>query len=119
MKLLIKLGVHTMGHAELLKRAGFEVETTAQAHVIEAQGTIEGVVDMSTDEAKKAALSAVVASKKLWTYKTVFQFAEGAASGLMACSKLGALSAFVAKASKASKSTGDDILNAVLESKKE
>ena len=115
MKATITIGAHTTGHGDTLRRAGFQCTTTTKVHEVECEGIIEGVVDVSTQEAKKAALQAVVASKKLWSYSTKFLVEEGKIqSSIIACQTLGALSAFVVKPIKAARNTNQDILDAVL-----
>jgi hypothetical protein len=94
----IKVGKQTAGHKALLESKGYEVSESEGVLAITAHEVIEGTVDLSTPEKAAEVLSEVVQKKAVFSYKTVFKFADGRELyGVMACTRLGKASALVTK----------------------
>lgn len=89
----IKTGKNTENHKTTLEVLGYKVADTENGIAVEVTEAIEGEFN-----ATKANLKALIAEKKCLTYKTKIHFEDGTTrSSILACSKLGALSALIMK----------------------
>lgn len=103
----IKVGKRTEGHAELLKAKGYEVSENEGVLTVMATKVIEGTVDLSTPEKAKEVLAKVLRNKEVFSYNTVFKFEDGKELfGVMACTRLGKVSALVTKGEEKAKKAG-------------
>jgi len=94
----ITAGKKTAGHLELLQSKGYDAKLVGDRIEIQASEVIEGTVDLSTPEKAKEVLTEVVQKKAVFSYKTVFKFADGKELfSVPACTKLGKVSALVTK----------------------
>jgi hypothetical protein len=104
-KRYIKIGRNTAAHGAKLKELGYEVEEENGHFVIEASEVVENA-DFSTPDKGKELIAAMVKDKKVFSYKTKFDFGGGRIlTSIMACTELGPASALVTKAPPKAKRT--------------
>jgi len=94
----ITAGKKTAGHLELLQSKGYDAKLVGDRIEVQASEVIEGTVDLSTPEKAEEVLAEVVQKKAVFSYKTVFKFADGKELfSVPACAKLGKFSCLVTK----------------------
>lgn len=109
----ITAGKKTAGHLEMLQSKGYDAKLVGDRIEVQASEVIEGEVNMSTPEAAREVLTEVTQKKAVFSYKTVFKFADGKELySVPACTKLGKASCLVTKGEE-KKNTLDDIFAAL------
>jgi len=103
----IKIGQNTRGHQAILTNHGYETRIEGNTLVVEVPGPCVGkdvVVNLTTDEGK-ALVRETISAKGHFTYGTRWILVSGQENpvfGIVACTKMGSLSAFVMKPAKVS-----------------
>ena len=108
--LTIKIGKNTENHAQTLKTLGYNVVNDGDHLRIDAQVYPEQEFVWTKEN-----VQALVAAKQMLTYQTKVMFEDGKVlSSILACGRMGALSALMAKEKKTKTSAASFDINDIL-----